>query len=262
MPSLASALNVPGTFLEKCEAVLSLNPACSIPSPLAMPECLQVAAPLSYLACETPCCDGQNSLLVEHRQADSFRSIQSLMTAVVPFEGCLHCFSFSGFFKHLSYSSLVSSLVSPVPCVARFFTAFIAFIHRRQYQLLRAVFLHSPHSVFTAPASTITGPPPPPPPPPPLHHHRHHRCHHLVTITGTIAAISVAVTTSIIIVIILGSMITIHSEGSLSGPSLAFLNQDPNPSQARCRGRRSVSALSRVPSPRFKTPRALRQGQV
>ncbi|CAE7221665.1 unnamed protein product, partial [Symbiodinium sp. CCMP2456] len=33
-----------------------------------MPGCLQVAAPVSYLSCETPCCDGQNSLLVEHRQ--------------------------------------------------------------------------------------------------------------------------------------------------------------------------------------------------
>ena len=40
-------------------------------NPVATPELLQVAAPLSYLACETPCCDGQNSLLVEHRQADN-----------------------------------------------------------------------------------------------------------------------------------------------------------------------------------------------
>ena len=38
---------------------------------VATAELLQVAAPLSYLACETPCCDGQNSLLVEHRQADN-----------------------------------------------------------------------------------------------------------------------------------------------------------------------------------------------
>ncbi|CAE7585233.1 unnamed protein product [Symbiodinium natans] len=42
------------------------------------------AAPLSYLACETPCCDGHESLLVEHRQGTKigFASFESPFTEI------------------------------------------------------------------------------------------------------------------------------------------------------------------------------------